>query len=103
MKLISNELVSLINAQSQTGTSVNVNVWGGTTGYDSSNPANIGQINNVQGGVKNLLVAYFKRRALGIIYLVVVLMLLVTTSITTDLGFNIGQFSIDLIKSLLGF
>lgn len=103
MKLISNELVSLIDSQGQTGTSINVNVYGGTTGYNYTNPANIGQINNVNGGVKNLLLAYLKRRMIGVIYMVVVLMLLVTSTVFTDLGFNIGQMIFDVVKNFLGY
>ena len=52
---------------------------------------------------RKILVEYFKRRAVGIIYMVVVLILLVTTSIFTDLGFNIGEFIFEKISSFLGF
>jgi hypothetical protein len=58
---------------------------------------------NLMQNKKNLLVEYFKRRAVGIIYMVVVLILLVTTSIFTDLGFNIGEFIFEKISSFLGF
>ena len=58
---------------------------------------------NLMQSKKNLLVEYFKRRAVGIIYMVVVLILLVTTSIFTDLGFNIGEFIFEKASSFLGF
>lgn len=103
MKLISNELKSLINEQGQSGTSINVNVYGGTTGYDYSNPANLGQINNINGSTKNLIFAYLKRRIFAIIYIVVVLVLLLMSSVFTDLGFNIGQMIFNAIKSFLGY
>lgn len=58
---------------------------------------------NLMQSKKNLLVEYFKRRAVGIIYMVVVLILLVTTSIFTDLGFNIGELIFEKVSSFLGF
>lgn len=58
---------------------------------------------NLMQNKKNLLVEYFKRRVVGIIYMVVVLILLVTTSIFTDLGFNIGEFIFEKASSFLGF
>ena len=103
MKLISNELLSLVDNQNQGGTSINVNVYGGTTGYGYNNPANIGQVNNLSLSNKALLSSYFKRRMFGIIYMVVVLILLVTSSVFTDMGFNIGQMIFDAVKNFLGY
>ena len=40
---------------------------------------------------KKLVIEYAKRRTFGIIFSVVVLLLLVTTSVFTDLGLNIGE------------
>lgn len=101
MRLISNELKSIIDSSSQQGTSVNINVYGGTTGYNR--PVNVGQINNINGGVKDLLVTYFKRRAVAVIFMVIVLMLLVTTSLFTDMGLNIGQVIFNAVSNFLGY
>lgn len=40
---------------------------------------------------KKLVIEYAKRRTFGIVFSVVVLLLLVTTSVFTDLGLNIGE------------
>jgi hypothetical protein len=93
MKLISNELVSLLNTTTTTN-NIQVNTIYGSQGNTS---------NTVSNQTKNLLVAYFKRRAVGIIYVIVVLVLLLTTSIFTDLGFNVGEFILRCFKSILGF
>ena len=91
MKLISNELQSLLQ-QNTTGTQVNMNVGGGTTGYAYGRGMNMGSVNNIQGNQKYLLTAYLKRRAWAIIITVVVIMLLLTSSIFTDFGFDIGDY-----------
>ena len=94
MKLISNELSSLLSENGQQGTSINVSVSGGTV-----TPGYLGTVNNLSGNSKrnNLLKAYLKRRSLGIVYMTIVLILLLTTSLFTDLGFNIGQAVIEFL------
>lgn len=68
MTLISRELQSLIGTNSNTG--------------------------KIQG---NVIKNYFKRRALSIVFSVIVLMILVTTSLFTDFGLNIGQAILDFL------
>ena len=68
MTLISRELQSLIGTNSSTG--------------------------KIQG---NVIKNYFKRRALSIVFSVIVLMILVTTSLFTDFGLNIGQAILDFL------
>lgn len=68
MTLISRELQSLIGTNSNTG--------------------------KIQG---NMIKNYFKRRALSIVFSVIVLMILVTTSLFTDFGLNIGQAILDFL------
>lgn len=88
---ISSELRSLVsNVQTNGQTSQDRN-FTATTGV------------NLMQNKKNLLVEYFKRRAVGIIYTVVILMLLVTTSLFTDLGLNIGQTIYNVVSKFLGF
>lgn len=41
---------------------------------------------------------YFKKRVLNIILIVVIFLLLVTTNLFTDLGFNIGELIVRLVK-----
>lgn len=51
---------------------------------------------------ESIVVRYFKRRAVSIVYMVVVLMLLVTTSLFTDMGLNIGELIYKGVRSFLG-
>lgn len=88
---ISSELRSLVS-------NVQTN---GQTSQDRNFTATTGT--NLMQNKKNLLVEYFKRRAVGIIYTVVILMLLVTTSLFTDLGLNIGQSIYNVVSKFLGF
>lgn len=50
-----------------------------------------------------MLKPYIKRRIFSIIFLVVVLLILVTTSVFTDLGLNIGEAILRVASKLLGF
>ena len=79
MVLISRELQSLLDSNSST---VNVNI---NTMY-----GNGGQLQSSINNKNNLLHSYIKRRVVSIVFAVIVLMLLVTTSLFTDLGLNIG-------------
>jgi hypothetical protein len=88
MNLISNELKSLID-NNQSGTSANRQGNNTQQGYS--------------GGIENLLTAYIRRRAYALIIIACVLVLLVTTSVFTDLGLNIGQALFDFFSKLLGF
>ena len=76
MKLISRELQSLVQQN-------NMVSMQGRQGHLNARMQ--------QPRQNNLLIAYFKRRALGIIFTVVVIILLLTSSIFTDFGFNIGD------------
>ena len=79
MVLISRELQSLLDSNSST---VNVNI---NTMY-----GNEGQLQSSVNNKNNLLHSYIKRRVVSIVFAVIALMLLVTTSLFTDLGLNIG-------------
>ena len=79
MVLISRELQSLLDSNSST---VNVNI---NTMY-----GNEGQLQSSINNKNNLLHSYIKRRVVSIVFAVIALMLLVTTSLFTDLGLNIG-------------
>ena len=87
MVLISRELQSLLVSNSST---VNVNV--------NNMYGNEGQLQSrVNSSRDNLLRSYVKRRALSIVFSVIVLMILVTTSLFTDFGLNIGQAILDFL------
>lgn len=103
MKLISNELKYLVDRQNMTGTSVNINVGGGTTGYAFGNGVNVGQVNNINGGVKSLLFEYFKLRAKALVFIVIVVILLIQSTVFTDFGLNIGEAIFDWVKNFLGY
>lgn len=98
MKLISRELQSLVSQNSMT-TNVNMNVGGGTTGYAYGRGYNAGSMQNQQGITqKQLLIAYLKRRSISIIITVAVIIILLTSSIFTDFGFNIGDYILSWFK-----
>ena len=59
--------------------------------------------NGVLRPSKNLALAYLKKRAVNVIFMVIVLMLLVTTSLFTDFGLNVGEAIYQKLSSLLGF
>lgn len=94
MKLISSDLVSVLNSQGQNGTSVNVTVSGGTTpqGY-------AGQVNNVSGNRNNLMSRYLMKRAVSLVIIGLTLIVILYSSMFTDLGLNIGE----LLLRFLGF
>lgn len=98
MILISRELKSLLDAPD---ISTTVNAYGHD--YNTGTYGRVGQINNSIGkpliGSKEFFKLYLKRRAFSLILLAAVLILLVTTSLFTDLGLNIGQA----ILNFLGF
>lgn len=77
MMLISNELKSIIDRQGQ------------------GNQANRGSSQNMSN--RDILRTYIKRRTVGIVYMVIVLMLLLTSSFFTDTGLNIGQLIFDYV------
>ena len=103
MKLISNELKYLVDKQNMSGTSVNVNIGGGTTGYAYGRGYNAGQIDNINGGVKSLIFEYFKIRAKVLVFIVVVVILLVQSTVFTDFGINIGVAIFEWVKNFLGY
>lgn len=51
----------------------------------------------------NIMVTYLKRRAVSIVIIVVVFMLLVTSSVFTDFGLNIGSMIYQTAAEFLGF
>lgn len=94
MVLISRELRSLIDANSN-----NINVTATTTDIFRGNS----RTNFNLSPTRNLIFAYLKRRAVAVIFMVIVLMLLVTTSLFTDMGLNIGQVIFNAVSDFLGY
>ena len=86
MRLISNELASLIRQQGVQGTQVNMYRYGGTQtqGY-------IGTQGNIQEN-RLTIGKYFKRRTIAIVFDIAVLIILLTSSVFTDFGFRIGEY-----------
>ena len=64
-------------------------------GFTNGNP-------NTQTKQGSLLQIYFKSRAKELIFLSVVVALFLGSSLFTDFGFNIGQFILDFIFTLIG-
>lgn len=52
---------------------------------------------------RNIMLMYLKRRAVGIVLVVVVFMLLITSTVFTDFGLNIGNMIYRYAAKLLGF
>ena len=94
--------------------------------YSGSSGGMIGGFGGMQGGMQNgtsekqiclvsseirslvdnnclTLKNYFKSRAVAITITVAILLLLVTTSVFTDFGLNIGRFVFDVFKNILAF
>lgn len=94
MVLISRELRSLIDDNSNV---INVTA---TTYHDLNNTS---RTNFNLTPTRNLIFAYLKRRAVAVIFMVIVLMLLVTTSLFTDMGLNIGQVIFNAVSNFLGY
>lgn len=87
---ISSELRSLVNA-GQVGMPMMSNAFGG-----------IGMPNQVANTNSNLILTYFKRRIVSIVLIVVVFMLLVTSTVFTDFGLNIGNMLYRYVTKFLG-
>ena len=67
-----------------------------------SNYMNYNRGNNQQKSNSQMLALYFKERSVSIVIIITVLILLVSTSVFTDFGLNIGEFLYDLFMNLLG-
>lgn len=87
---ISSELRSLVNA-GQVGMPMTNNAFGG-----------IGMPTQVANTNSNLILTYFKRRIVSIVLIVVVFMLLVTSTVFTDFGLNIGNMLYRYATKFLG-
>lgn len=87
---ISSELRSLVNA-GQVGMPMTNNAFGG-----------IGMPTQVTNTNSNLILTYFKRRIVSIVLIVVVFMLLVTSTVFTDFGLNIGNMLYRYATKFLG-
>lgn len=87
---ISSELRSLVNA-GQVGMPMMNNAFGG-----------IGMPTQVANTNSNLILTYFKRRIVSIVLIVVVFMLLVTSTVFTDFGLNIGNMLYRYATKFLG-
>lgn len=88
---ISSDLKSLVNAGQ-----VNVTMTSGSAGYGQG-PVQVGTTNS------NIMLKYFKRRAVSIVVIVVVFMLLVTSTVFTDFGLDIGSMIYRQAAKFLGF
>lgn len=87
---ISSELRSLVNA-GQVGATMTNNAFGG-----------IGMPTQVANTNSDLILTYFKRRIVSIVLIVVVFMLLVTSTVFTDFGLNIGNMLYRYATKFLG-
>lgn len=90
--LVSNELRSLLGLGNATSAAPRggYNRYGGTAQFQT------GMTNS------NVALAYLKRRAVGVVLIVAVFMLLVTSTVFTDFGLNIGQMVYSWVSGLLG-
>lgn len=90
---ISRELKSLVRSgqMNSRNASGSYNMCGG------SRPMQAGAQN------PNIMLAYVKRRAVSIVIIIAVFMLLVTSTVFTDFGLNIGNMIYQKAASLLGF
>lgn len=88
---ISRELKSLVQ-QGQVNVTVTSNSYGGVVGQGK-----------VQNSNSNILVTYLKRRAVSIVIIIAVFMLLVTSTVFTDFGLNLGKMIYQYAAKFLGF